>query len=220
MAIFYLASQMEVYNFLKEAQMIKTLPFLVLVAVIGAILVLPSLAMAVPPCLVGNPSEGLGVIPTWAPDNFDDCNYKIQEGFSGTLTATLPYDLYLDLGDGKQVRITVTEVKGNDEWEATKFDFESPYCISKVIVKGDGCVNVYDYSDQPYGGTHADQGLTSTRKSDGSYFGISHISFCIPEPQPCIPEIASISLMSLGIVALGAFVFLRRRKAIATTTPQ
>jgi hypothetical protein len=74
----------------------------------------------------------------------------------------------------------------NDTAQGPTFDWTSTSLVAAIFVKGGPDGNLYDYRPD---GALADTGLHApVNDSNGKYYGLSHLTFCIPDDVPVEPE--------------------------------
>lgn len=128
-----------------------------------------------PPYPVPAGPSDRGVTPTLVlsenPTCPDHLSFKIDISDLANTTYTTDSDGN-ELPEGASITISGSSDAG--------FDFSvDGILIYGVIVKGGNAANIYNYDS--FGGVTWDGGLLTVQKSDGGYYGISHITFCYEE---------------------------------------
>lgn len=143
-------------------------------ALVAALAVIPASANPAP----GGPS-GNGVQPTEEPGNpscadlLDATEYLFEFKLEPVVSGTFPLSF-----DGLTGSVTVT-VYNTPQGQAFDFSFSGDFVAAGVIVKGGPNANFYDYTPS---GEDADTFLHApVNPSNGRFYGLSHISFCIME---------------------------------------
>jgi uncharacterized repeat protein (TIGR01451 family) len=134
----------------------------------------------------GTPS-GDGVQPIFKTGNPDCQDVMTAAQFLFEHKTGVPRDATINLTSGALSGTLVVAV--NENAETFRFTLTGDFVAAGVIVKGGSNANFYDYRPD---GNAADTGLHApVNPSNGKFYGLSHISFCLmgDVPPPPTPEI-------------------------------
>ena len=207
----------------------KRFLLVIMVLIVAALLILPSAALADPPPAAptgdnpGSPTITQNITAVVWSDNPDVT--KINNYNDNTNCGPDSFKLDSDkmiagthtYSDGT---LTVTVTIDND---VISFDWSSAnQLVNTVIVKSANNANVYTYSPNQtldtglHGPPATDKHGNLVYNKDGTlkYQNLSHIIFCYADYTPPVPEASTIILLSLGLLAVGGFVWygIRQRK--------
>jgi uncharacterized repeat protein (TIGR01451 family) len=129
------------------------------------------------------PPSGDGVQPTLISGNPGCLDVMASGDFLFEHKQDPPQDATIELTHG-DLSGTLT-VKVNETAQTFDFAFSGDFVAAGVIVKGGSNANFYDYRPD---GNAADTGLHApVNPSNGAFYGLSHISFCIQEGEGTSP---------------------------------
>lgn len=164
----------------RRARAPRGLTGLAVIALLGALVVVPASAAHVIP---GPPTTTLGVQPQGIHGN-PTCNdvtaaedflfeFKLEPVVSGTFPLAF---------DGLTGSVTVT-VGSDPQGQVFDFSFTGDFVAATIVVKGGPNANLYDYVAASFApGASADTFLHApVNPNNNRFFGLSHISFCIAE---------------------------------------
>jgi hypothetical protein len=129
------------------------------------------------------PPSGDGVQPILKAGNPDCLDVMISAEFLFERKQDPPRDATISLTNGALSGTLVVAV--NEGAQTFRFTLTGDFVAAGVIVKGGSNANFYDYRPD---GNAADTGLHApVNPSNGKFYGLSHISFCLMEDVPPPP---------------------------------
>ncbi|MET1012263.1 MAG: CARDB domain-containing protein [Actinomycetota bacterium] len=129
------------------------------------------------------PPSGDGVQPILKAGNPDCLDVMISAEFLFERKQEPPRDATISLTNGALSGTLVVAV--NEGAQTFRFTLTGDFVAAGVIVKGGSNANFYDYRPD---GNAADTGLHApVNPSNGKFYGLSHISFCLMEDVPPPP---------------------------------
>jgi uncharacterized repeat protein (TIGR01451 family) len=146
-----------------------------------------SLTSVAAPADTPGPPSGDGVQPIFKTGNPDCLDVMTSAQFLFEHKQDPPQDATINLTFGALSGTLV--VVENEAAQTFSFTLTGDFVAAGVIVKGGSNANFYDYRPE---GNAADTGLHApVNPSNGKFFGLSHISFCLMEDAPPVetPEI-------------------------------
>jgi uncharacterized repeat protein (TIGR01451 family) len=129
------------------------------------------------------PPSGDGVQPVFVKGNPDCLDVMAADDFLFEHKTGVPRDATITLTSGALSGTLVVAV--NENAETFRFTLTGDFVAAGVIVKGGSNANFYDYRPD---GNDADTFLHApVNPSNGKFYGLSHISFCLMEDVPPPP---------------------------------